>query len=308
MDVLSAIMKTLEVEGSLYFRTAFHAPWGVRVPLHGKVVRFHLMTRGACWVKVDGVERPVHLESGDLIVIPHGTEHLLLDQPTSSPLDVDKVLERSGFTGKGALVWGAPEGSEPTCMVCGHFSFNSERGTLLDQSLPAFIHVPHTETLNYGWLDEAMKFIAHEAAAGQPGGVAIINRLSEIILIQTLRSFAATRQQKPGLLAALADEHLHKSLEAFHADPRAAWTVDELARAAAMSRTAFSERMRQVLGVAPMEYVTNWRMEHAHKELSERRGNVAEVAESVGYQSHSSFTRAFRRRFGRSPGDVLRKR
>jgi AraC family transcriptional regulator, activator of mtrCDE len=306
MDVLSEILRTLKVQGSLYFRTAFSPPWGVLAPHYGKVARFHLVTRGACWVRVENVAQPIRMERGDLIVIPHGAEHHLLDELTTAPLAVDEVVQQAGFVGEGALVWGAEPTAEPTCMVCGHFTFDAERGALLHESLPIFIYVPHTETLNYNWLDEAMKFIAHEAAANQPGGEAIVNRLSEIIFIQTIRWYASTSNQMKGLLAALADEQLGKSLQAFHRNPGQLWTVEELARAAAMSRTLFSERMRKVMGMSPMEYATQWRMEIAHEALTDRRVNVAEIAEAVGYQSLSAFTRAFKKQFGRGPGEVRR--
>lgn len=308
MDVLSEILRTLKVQGSLYFRTAFSPPWGVLVPRYGSVARFHLVTRGACWVRVENTSHPIRMERGDLIVIPHGAEHHLLDNLTTPPLAMDEVVQQAGFTGEGALVWGAEPAAEPTCMVCGHFTYDTERGALLRESLPHFIHVPHTETLNYGWLDDAMKFIAYEAAAHQPGGEAIVNRLSEIIFIQTIRRYAYTSNQAKGLFAALADEQLGKSLQAFHRNPGQVWTVDELARTAAMSRTLYSERMREVLGLSPMAYVTQWRMELAHEALLDRQANIPEIAEVVGYRSLSAFTRAFKKQYGRGPGEVRRGR
>ena len=308
MDVLSDILRTLKVQGSLYFRTAFSSPWGVLVPRFANVARFHLVTRGACWVRVENAPAPIRMERGDLIVILHGNEHHLLDDLATPPLAVDEVVKRAGYTGEGALVWGSEPASEPTCMVCGHFTFDSERGALLHGSLPNFIHVPHTEALNYGWLDDALKFIAHEAAASEPGGEAIVNRLSEIVFIQMIRRHASTSNQTKGLFAALADEKLRQALQAFHRSPAQVWTVDELARAAAMSRTLFSERMRDILGIPPMAYVAQWRMERAHEALMDHRSSIPEVAELFGYRSLSAFTRAFKRQFGRGPGEVRRGR
>jgi len=203
-NVLSEILRTVTVQGSLYFRTAFRPPWGVVVPRFSNVARFHLLTRGACWVRVENCSQPIRLESRDLIVIPHGSEHHLLDDLNTPPLAVDEVVRQAGFKGEGALVYGAESAAEPTSMVCGHFTFDADRGRLLLQSLPGLIHIPHTETLNYGWLDDAMKFIAYEAAADQPGAIAIVNRLSEIILIQTLRRLAIAYKPERGLFAALA--------------------------------------------------------------------------------------------------------
>lgn len=306
MDVLSDILRTLKVQGSLYFRTAFSPPWGVQVQRYGKVARFHLVTRGSCWVRVENVEQPIYLERGDLIVIPHGAEHHLLDDLATVPTAVDDVIRQSGFNGQGALVWGEKPTAEPTCLVCGHFSLVAERGVLLHRSLPQFIHVPHTKALNYGWLDDTMKFIVHEAEEDEPGGHAIVNRLSEIIFIQAIRRFVSSVRQEKGLLAALSDERIRNALEAFHKEPGQPWTVEKLAHAAGMSRTIFSQRMREVLEMSPMEYVTLWRIELAHEALAERRGSVREIAESLGYQSLSAFTRNFKKQFGRGPGEVRR--
>jgi AraC-like DNA-binding protein len=306
MDVLSEILRTVTVQGSLYFRTAFSPPWGLLVPRFSNVARFHLLTRGTCWVRVASCAEPTRLERGDLIVIPHGAEHHLLDDLKTTPLAVDEVVRRAGFSGEGALVYGAEPATEPTSMVCGHFAFHAERGSLLLKSLPPFIHVPHTETLNYGWLDDAMKFIAYEASADQAGATAIVNRLSEIIFIQTIRRYADVHEPERGLFAALADEQLARAMRAFHLKPGEAWTVETLARAAGMSRTLFSQRMGEILGMSPMEYVTQWRLESAHKELADRQGSVPEIAESLGYQSVSAFGRAFKKRFGRGPGEVRR--
>ena len=238
-NVLSEILRTVTVQGSLYFRTAFRPPWGVVVPRFSNVARFHLLTRGACWVRVENCSQPIRLESRDLIVIPHGSEHHLLDDLNTPPLAVDEVVRQAGFKGEGALVYGAESAAEPTSMVCGHFTFDADRGRLLLQSLPGLIHIPHTETLNYGWLDDAMKFIAYEAAADQPGAIAIVNRLSEIILIQTLRRFAIAYKPERGLFPALANKQLASAMRAFHLNPGADWTVETLSRAAGMSRTLF---------------------------------------------------------------------
>jgi AraC-like DNA-binding protein len=308
MDVLSEILRTVTVQGSLYFRTAFSPPWGLLVPRFQKVARFHLLTRGSCWVRVEHSVQPIRMERGDLIVIPHGAEHHLLDDLKTEPLSIDEVVRQAGFTGEGALVFGSEPASEPTSMVCGHFSFDPERGALLQHSLPPFIYVPHTETLSYGWLDDAMKFIAHEATTNQPGAVAIANRLSEIIFIQTIRQYASIHKPETGLFAALANEQLARALQAFHLRPGEDWTVETLARAAGMSRTLFSQRMSEVLGMSPMEYVTQWRLERAHKALTDRHGSVPEVAESLGYQSVAAFSRAFKKQFGRGPGEVRRGR
>ena len=308
MDVLSDILRSVHVRGSLYFRTAFTPPWGIAVPRYSNVSRYHLVTRGSCWVQVEGAEEKVKLEKGDLILITNGAAHdLFCDSSTPPFLPVDEVVKLSGFNGRGALVWGGEDkNNETTALVCGHFAFDSERGKLLLAALPSYIHVPNTEILHYSWLESAMRFITFEAFERELGSEAIINRLAEIIFIQTIRTFAGTAGESSSMFAALRDEQISKVLGAIHIDPANGWTVDSLARVAGMSRTILSERMRDVLGVSPIAYLTQWRMELAHEALVHDRNGIPEISESVGSRSLSAFTRTFKKYYGRGPGEVRR--
>jgi AraC family transcriptional regulator, activator of mtrCDE len=307
MDVLSDILRTIRVQGSLYYRAAFSKRWAITVPHFGNVARYHMVSRGICWVRIDGLAEPLRLESGDLVVIPHGAEHCLTDDLNAEPVPVDDVIRQSGFVGEGPLLWGSEETNEPTSLICGHFSFGSEPGGTLVRSLPAFIHIKHTETLNYGWLADAMKFIAYEANSWQPGSEAVVNRLSEIVFVQTIRAFAQSHKVGVGILSALNDHQIGRALQAMHRSPASDWTVDDLAREAGMSRTLFSDRMKETLGLSPINYLTQWRMELAREGLADRRLSVAEVAEKVGYQSLPAFSRAFKRHFGLGPGELRRR-
>lgn len=308
MDVLSDILRAVHVKGSLYFRTAFKPPWGVAVPRFSNVSRYHFVTRGSCWAQVEGSDERVKLEKGDLILVTKGAAHDLFCDSSQPPfLSVDEVIQRSGFDGTGALVWGGDEKNhEMTSMVCGHFAFDTERGKHFLDALPPYIHVPNTEILKYGWLESALRFFTFETFERDFGSDAIINRLSEIIFIQTIRTYAAQSSDSSSVFAALRDEQISKVLGAIHEAPAESWTVDSLARLAGMSRTILSERMKEVLGISPIAYLTQWRMELAHEALVHDRDGIPEISESVGYQSLSAFTRTFKKHFGRGPGEVRR--
>ena len=300
MDVLSDILNVVKLQGSLYFRTEFSPPFGVRVPPFANVARFHLAARGQCWVAIAGTPEPVFLSAGDLIVIPHGAEHTLSDDPETQIEALDQVVEAAAFTGTGALVYGGADGGSPASLVCGHFAFDPHAGRLLLDALPSYIHVKGFQATGDGWIDQAMKFIAHEAHARRSGADGIINRLSEILFIQTLRHHA--EQTQTGLLAGLRDPQIGRALSAIHGDPAKTWTVEGLAREAAMSRTVFSERMRASIGLSPMQYLTQWRMELACRLLADGHSNLAGVAPRVGYQSVGAFIRAFKKQYGVGPG------
>ncbi|HUF04097.1 MAG TPA: AraC family transcriptional regulator [Aridibacter sp.] len=307
MDVLSDILRTVQVRGCMYFRTAFTPPWGVTVPRYSNVSRYHLVTRGSCWATVEGHEGKIKLEKGDLIFVTNGASHDLFCDASVPPfLPVDEVIVKSGFDGEGPLEWGGDEGGEATALVCGHFEFDHERGRTFLKELPPFIHVPNTELLHYSWLEQAMRFITYEAFERAPGSEAVINRLAEIIFIQTIRTYARQSPDSSKLFSALQDEQIGRVLRAVHKDPAVSWTVESMARAGGMSRTVLSQRMNELLGVTPMAYLTQWRMELAHEALLSTREGIPEIAESVGYQSLSAFTRAFKKHFGRGPGEVRR--
>lgn len=328
MDVLSEILGTLDLRGTLYFSTEFRPPWGVRVPRFERVARFHLNLRGDCWVGVEGSE-PVLLESGDLVLVPHGAEHTLAGTPDAVCLSVDEVVERAGFTGRGALVYSGQIGSDepasegddlpgadrgnPTRLVCGHFSFDeSGAHPLLDQ-LPPMVVIRHDDAASASRLEleEIFRIITREVRAARPGSDAVVHRLSEVLFIQSVRVWAHGQDNDhqghdQGLMTALLDPNLGASLEAFHERPGHRWTVEELALAGGLSRTVFSERFREVVGLSPMQYVTFWRLQTARKLLHTKHLPLDAVAQRVGYDSTAAFSRAFKKQVGQSPGAYRR--
>lgn len=268
-----------------------------------------MVTRGTCYATVKGSKEKLRLEKGDLILVTHGSEHNLFCDSSEPPfLQVDEVVRQSGFNGEGALVWGGEKSGDTTALVCGHFSFETGRGKYLLDALPPFIHIPNTETMNYGWLESALKFIAYEAFEREYGSDAIINRMAEVIFIQTVRTFAKSQEDSKGFFAALSDPQISQVLQAVHKHPGDSWTVDSLARVAGMSRTVLSERMKEVLGISPIAYLTQWRMELAHEALIHQTDGIPEISEAVGYQSLSAFSRTFKKHYGRGPGEVRRLR
>lgn len=302
MDVLSDILDALRLKGTLYFSTEFGRPWGVRVPALQRVARFHLVVRGSCWVRVTGEEEPVHLQTGDLVLIPHGAEHVLADTPDTPCRTVDEVVEAAGFTGEGALVYGGDDAGGPTRLVCGHFAFDEGFDHPLLAQLPAALLVRWEEAVRDSPLEDAFRFITREVQDGRPGHEAVVRRLSEVLFVQAVRFWADRAEPDQGLLAALADPGLGRALSAIHEDPAGDWTLESLSRRAAMGRTTFAERFRDVVGETPHQYLTLWRIQNARRLLAESTLNLARIADRVGYESPASFSRAFKRTMGWSPG------
>ncbi len=306
MDVLSDILDLISLRGSLYFRTHFSPPWAVQVPAFEQVARFHFVTRGECWVQVQGQSTSLQLGPGDLVVIPRGVAHILKDDPARTPASLDDVIEKSGFRGDGALVYGGSEDNLPCKLVCGHFAFDADVQHPLLDALPAYLHIPAAVGVDYTWLESALRFVAHEADSGQPGSDAILRRLAEIIFVQTLRSLDTTENPALQGIAGLLDKRLAGALRAIHSRPGEQWSLDALAGEAAMSRTRFAVRFRDTIGMAPMEYLTLWRMQVARRLILQSTLPMIEIANRVGYTSESAFNRAFHRQVGRPPGSLRR--
>lgn len=313
MDVLSDILSALRLQGVLYFSTDFRPPWGLRVPLHRRVARFHLVVRGSCWVRVVAVgngadDELVHIETGDLILIPHGAEHVLADTPDTPCRTVDDAVREAGFTGRGALVMGDEDTGAPTRMVCGHFEFDEAINHQMLAQLPRAMVIRWDEMARDSPLENAFRYIAREVQDGRPGHDAVARRLSEVLFVEVVRVWAGRANGHRGLLAALVDPRLGEALEAMHADPAQRWTLESLGRKAAMGRTGFAERFRDVVGETPLQYLTSWRMQHAKRLLTESNQTIDEIAEQVGYDSGSSFSRVFSKTTGVAPGAFRKER
>jgi len=305
LDLLSDILTNLSMRGTLYFRTSFTKPWGVAVPNYENVARFHFAHRGSCLVRVKGVAEPISLNQGDLIIIPHGAAHDLYcgHEAERKILPLDAVLERSGFDGSGVLVYGGEEPQSETQLICGHFAFEPKSRHILMERLPPYIHLT-----NYGesagrWMEATLRMIGEEAGGRKMGGDLIALKMSEAILAQAIRSFIENGDADECALGAFSDKNLSQALNAFHKAPDERWTVETLANAAGMSRTGFAVQFQKQMQMAPMEYVTSWRMEIAKKILRKNNTSLTDAAESAGYASDSAFTRAFKKETGVTPAE-----
>lgn len=307
MDALSAMLDTVRIRGSVYFWASFAAPWGVKVPEYPHVIRYHLILRGHCWVRVAGTVDAIRLEAGDMVAIPHGRAHLMSDGPKTRCATLEHVIERSGFTGHGALVLGDPDAGRGTRIVCGHFAHDAEEGHPLFRALPASIVVRGGEGGDASELQGLLQRVAREVTAEQPGTTAVVTRLTEVLFVHMLRSYASQHPAHAVGWAGFADAWIGPALMRIHEEPGADWSVATLAKAVGLSRTAFALRFRRLMGTTPLAYVARWRLTTARARLRDHASSIAEIASRVGYQSESAFNRAFTKAFGQGPGAYRRQ-
>ena len=300
MDALSDVLNLLRLDGVVYFRERFCAPWGMDMP-QAPAALFHHVARGRCLLTRPERAETLRLETGDIVVVPHGSPHALIDAPDSMRRPGQDVFEahengRTLFDGNG----------EETILVCGHFAFMSGLKHPLVDELPDLIHITHAEAGRRRWLDGVIEAILIEAEAKELGSGLVANRLAEVLFVHVLRCYLAQSGPSHGHLATHSDARLSRALAYVHANVAADISLDSIAVASGMSRSAFAERFRQVMGLTPMRYVTEWRMLKARAYLAIPGRSVAETAAHVGYASEAAFARAFKSHVGVSPGRYRR--
>lgn len=299
MDVLSDILSHFDMKTSLYFRTSLISPWGVKVPEYKDVARFHICLSGSFWLTTEGQD-PLKVNPGDIILVPHGQSHNLKDNIESEVFDLEDVINRAEYKAGELLKFGEGQG-KCTQLICGHFEFEEENIHPLLQSFPSVIHIKKDEKVNFSWLSTALDFIDYESSNREPGASSIINKLSEVTFIQSLRIYMKNNSMNTLFLSALNDKYIRKSIEEIHLNPGKKWKLDDLARKAGLSRTIYAERFHKLTGVTPMNYVTQWRMERAKRLLRDETMSVDEIAQQVGYTASESFQKSFKKLIGATP-------
>jgi AraC-like DNA-binding protein len=300
MDLLSDILDSLSLQGQFYFRTCFNSPWSIGVPNYASAIRFHYAVQGECWVRA-GDEAPIHLRQGDLVLVPAGAAHALSDTPERKPVELERVMADNDYSGGPVFRVGGGCENAATQLMCGHFTFADGSDHPLLRSLPSLLHVSASIRRSTFWLDEALRLMARQMADDNPGSMAVVRRMSEIIFIETVRSCGSQSQQLSGLMEALSDPKISRAIEAMHRDVATHWTVEALAGEAAMSRSRFAARFQELVGCGPLTYLAEWRLQKACALLREGKITIQEVAGRIGYQSPAAFTRAFANMFGESP-------
>lgn len=298
-DPLGETLYLLRLNGSLYCQSELFAPWGMEMPAMPGKMMFHIVTSGNCWLSVEGHAK-VHLPAGSLALVPKGQGHYIfsddgVDCDHLFDIPVTQISERYEFLRHGG-------NGQHTALLCGVMSFDQiEGGKLVDQ-LPSVIHLNHSNTELGSWLEQSIRFISAEALEKKAGGETIMAHLADIIVIQAIRHWIEqTPEAQQGWLGALRDPKLGKALTAIHSSPSAPWTVDELAKTAGMSRSGFSARFTDTVGMSVKHYLTHWRMHLAKAKLQSKVTPLGDLAEELGYQSEAAFSRAYKRIMGESP-------
>ena len=297
VDPLSQVIALLKPRAVFSKVISGAGRWGVRYTQFG-LPSFCALLEGSCLLSVDGAET-LTLTAGDFVLLPTtpGFTMTSLEPCTPVPIDARKAaMDTSGSEIRHGTRGGRPE----VRMLGGYFEFDSPDSAMLVSLFPAVLHVRGSQKLPL-----LTQMVREESLDRRPGRELVLTRLVEVLLVESLRTTSG-EEAPPGLLRGLADKRLAAAFRHMHGDPARGWTVEQLARKSALSRSAFFDRFSRAVGMPPMEYLLSWRMALAKQLLRGDELAIAEVAERVGYGSASTFSTAFSRHVGQPPGKFAR--
>jgi AraC-like DNA-binding protein len=313
MDALSDVLKSVRLDGAVYLNAEFTAPWCIRGELGLGSVRerlagaehvafFHFLTEGACKVRLAEGGEVLHARAGDLILFPQEGRHLMGTDLHLEPMEGGATVTPDLGTGAGLFHMRHGGGGAATRFVCGYLACSRSVLRPLFDALPRMLCIPIGDGPASGLLRELLQAGVRESSALRPGAGSMLAKLAELLFVEALRRYTESLPpQGKGWLAGVRDAHVGRALALLHADPARGWTVDELAREAALSRSALAERFSALVGESPMQYLTRWRLALAAQALRSGGDPMVRIAERAGYESEAAFSRAFQREFGVPP-------
>ncbi len=303
LDVLSDVFSTLRLRSDLYFQAELRGNFSVEIPSERRRIRFHLMRQGQCWLAVPGVPATA-LSEGDMAIVPNGSGQVLSGRPDAAPTSLARIVADGGLD-NGVLRHGT--GDRRTKLLCGFCQFDEDIDHPLLANLPPLIVLRPEDLGSAPWAIATLRLLSMEADLNDQGMTGILSRLLEIMFIQAVRRMTSGIDHNDnGYILALSDAHLSRALTAMHKEPQLAWTIQELAKLAGMSRARFADRFNAVVGIPPIRYLTRWRLMKARAMLANSDLDMDEIAGRCGYASVPSFTSRFKKTFSMGPGAYRR--
>ena len=314
MDVLSDVLRAIRLTGGIYFDIDASSPWVGASPSTDRiadavmpgaehVISFHAVMSGSCWAAIaDGSVPPVEANAGDVIVFPGGAANVLSSsrggrgEPNLAMYysPIDQCLPFTVMRGGG--------GPQRTHFICGYLGCDARPFNPLLAALPPML-CARKPADGRSWVTDFLPLAMAEGRSNRPGGETILAKLSELMFVEVIRDHLETLpDDSGGWLSGLHDPQVGEALRLLHARPAEDWTLERLARRVGLSRSAFAARFAQYTGISPMQYLARWRLQLAGRLLEQPGISIAQAGAEVGYESEATFSRAFKRLVGMSPG------
>jgi len=293
-DALSLVLDGFRLRGSVSVQVAARSPWGFSVPASSDFGLL-VIARGRASLDVESAEDgQLELATGDVVAMPSGDAFAVRDQPGSPLVPIQEAVPCSEL--RLAMPGAQTEFILLRCVLSGGCT------NPLRAALPRLIHLSASDGPAARWLEPTVRLLALEAAAPATGRTTVLDRLAEVILVHLIRAWLEGQSSEcGGWLRALSDPQLGRALGAFHAAPGHAWTIESLAEAAGMSRSAFAARFKTLTNETPLGYVTAWRMRQAMTLIEAGEQPLKSIVASLGYASEAAFRTAFKRHAGQTP-------
>ena len=308
MDALSELLRVIRLSGTAFIDAELSAPWAVETPPSsaiaarlapgaGRIIPYHLVTQGACYVELKG-QTAVQLAAGQVILFPHGDVHVLSSMRGLTPLQIttDAVLKLTRPDSIAHVRYGGDGAT--TRLICGFFACDEVLSGQLIARLPKLMHCKIGAYSAAALLPRSTRASRADARLGLG---AVLGKLSELLFVDAIRAYVESLPEQEGWLSGLKDRYVSHGLALIYGQPTAPWTLESLAKTVGISRTALADHFVQCTGMAPMQYLSQWRLRVAADALGHTGRAVKLIAESAGFGSTAAFTRAFKREFGISP-------
>ena len=312
MDALSDVLRVAHLTGGVFLHAEFFAPWcmAARVPAEhcapalgpaSHLIIYHYIVEGDLRIQVEGEDgEGLVISAGEVVVLPRNDRHLMGSDLRLPPVAGSDIVHAPKDGGLFSIHHGGS--GRRTRMVCGFLGCASAEGNPVLSTLPPLLKLNIDKGGAAEWIRSTFQYAAEEVASGRPGSGTVLAKLSELLFVEAVRSYAeALPEGQTGWLAGLRDPHVGRALALMHRDITRRWTVDDLGREVGLSRSALADRFIRLIGVPPMHYLASWRMQVATQKLRNTNASLAQVAEVVGYDSEAAFSRAFKRAIGAAP-------
>lgn len=320
MDVLSDVLRAVRLTGAVFFDIDAGAPWvgesppteaiaAAIMPEAQHVISFHAVVSGSCWAMLgDASLPPIRVAAGDVVVFPRGSSNVMSSTPgvrgkPNMAMYYRPINEHLPFK----VIHGGA-GDERTRFICGYLGCDSHPFNPLLLSLPEILCARKPRD-GSGWMTELFLHAVAEGSSGRAGADTVLAKLSELMFVEVIRTHLESLPEgSGGWLAGIRDRQVGEALKQIHSRPAGDWTLEKLARASGCSRSSLADHFARYVGVSPMQYLAQWRMQLAVRRLETQGISIAQAGAEVGYESEAAFNRAFKRLVGMPPGTWRRSR
>lgn len=298
---IGKLLDSLKMESAFFTNSALTSPWALEMPPMSNCMMFHIVVDGDVYFRSGDSE--FNLKSGEFALFPQCEGHILSDGDCEKITPLNELPIISMTERYETLHFGG--GGRTSKLICGAVVFEHPLSIKLLGVMPHFIKVDREAVLSIGVISSIGELLKSEAQSMSIGSEATIGRLADILVIAAMRQYLTeVGDENLGWINAMEDDRIGKALKLIHDQPDKHWSLEELALAIGMSRTSFAKQFKRLVGNTPMDYLTEWRMSLAYSKLQLSKDTVLSIALEIGYQSEASFSRAFKKVTGKTPGEV----